>query len=82
MKTTSGRSKKPGLGSGRAPAKVRRTYRLTPEKLAAAQKILGTSTATEAIETALDMVVFRQELLDGTREMFGIQIDSPDHRGH
>lgn len=59
----------------RPGTKVRRTYRLTPEKLAAAQKILGTSTATEAIETALDMVVFRQELLNGTREMLGIHID-------
>ena len=48
---------------------------MAPDKLAAAQKILGTATATEAIETALDMVVFRQELLNGTREMLGIRID-------
>jgi hypothetical protein len=59
-------------------AKVSRTFRLTPRKIAAAQKILGTSTATETIETALDMVVFRQELLDGTRALFGVTITSPD----
>ncbi len=58
--------------------KVSRTFRLTPAKLAAAQKILGTNTATETIETALDMVVFRQELLDGTRALFGLTITSPD----
>jgi len=62
----------------RATVKVSKTYRLTPAKLAAAQKILGTSTATETIETALDMVVFRQELLDGTRALFGLEISSPD----
>lgn len=62
----------------RTTTKVSKTYRLTPTKLAAAQKILGTSTATETIETALDMVVFRQELLDGTRALFGLSIESPD----
>jgi hypothetical protein len=62
----------------RGSTKVPKTYRLTPAKLAAAQKILGTSTATETIETALDMVVFRQELLDGTRALFGLSITSPD----
>lgn len=62
----------------RTTTKVPKTYRLTPTKLAAAQKILGTSTATETIETALDMVVFRQELLDGTRALFGLSIASPD----
>lgn len=59
-------------------AKVSKTYRLVPAKLAAAQKILGTATATETIETALDMVVFRRELLDGTRALAGLRIDSPD----
>jgi hypothetical protein len=58
--------------------KVSRTFRLTPGKLAAAQKILGTTTATETIETALDMVVFRQELVDGTRALFGMVVTSPD----
>jgi hypothetical protein len=58
--------------------KTPKTYRLTPSKIAAAQRVLGTATATEAIETALDMVVFRQELLDGTRAMLGVELTSPD----
>ena len=58
--------------------KVSKTFRLAPSKLAAAQKILGTATATETIETALDMVVFRQELRDGTHALRGVRITSPD----
>lgn len=71
----------PGAARRRGTGKVSKTYRLTPGKLAAAQKILGTSTATETIETALDMVVFRQELLDGTRALAGLEITSPDPAG-
>jgi len=37
---------------------VAKTCRLTPSELAAAQRILGTATATETIEIALDMIVF------------------------
>jgi hypothetical protein len=59
-------------------AKVPKTYRLSPSKLTAAQRILGTPTATETIETALDMVVFREELVQGTRAMRGIELSPPD----
>jgi hypothetical protein len=59
-------------------AKVSKTYRLNPSKLKAAQRILGASTATEAIETALDMIVFRQELIDGTQAMLGVTLDPSD----
>ncbi len=52
--------------------KVPRTYRLAPEKVAAAQRALGSATATEAIETALDLVLFRRELIVGTRAMLGV----------
>jgi hypothetical protein len=69
-------SKKPARR--RKAAKVSKTYRLTPEKLAAAQRILGAATATEAIETALDMVVFRQELIDGTAAMLGTELTPSD----
>ena len=64
-----------------ASAKVPRTYRLAPAKLARAQRILGAATATETIETALDMIVFRRELLDGTLSMRGVRIDpsEPDN---
>lgn len=60
--------------------KVPKSYRLAPDKVAAAQKILGAATATETIEQALDLVVFRQELIDGTRHLLGLAIASPESR--
>jgi len=51
---------------------------LAPGKVAAAQRILGTKTATETIETALDLVVFRQRLVKGTEAMLGVSISAPD----
>jgi hypothetical protein len=68
-------------GSKRAPAReprVSRTYRLPLSKLRAAKRALGAATATEAIERALDLVVFQRELIGGTRAMLGIEIASPD----
>jgi len=63
----------------KAPSrKVPKTYRLAPEKIARAQRILGAATATETIEQALDLVVFRDELMAGTRAMLGLAITSPD----
>jgi hypothetical protein len=56
--------------------KVSRTFRLTPGKLEAAQEILGTDNATATIEAALDMIVFRQELVQGTAQMLGADIVS------
>lgn len=56
-------------------AKVAKTYRLSPRRISAAQAILGAPTATAAIEEALDLVVFRRELLDGTRAMRGLEIE-------
>ncbi len=58
-----------------------KTYRLNPGKVAAAQRILGTPTATETIEAALDMVVFRNELVAGTRAMLGAELSPPDTDG-
>lgn len=65
-------AKKPGA------RKVPKTYRLAPDKIAKAQRILGAATATETIEQALDLVVFRDELMAGTRAMLGLEITSPD----
>ena len=62
----------------RTLSKVARTFRLTPGKVTAAQRILGTKTATETIETALDMIVFRQRLVAGTAAMLGVDITPPD----
>ncbi len=75
------RSVKAKTRTRQAARKVSRTFRLTPGKLQAAQRILGASTATETIETALDMVVFRQEMLDGTRAMLGVHLVAPDESG-
>lgn len=58
--------------------KIPKTYRLSPRKVAAAQRILGTPTATETIEAALDMVVFREELVAGTKAMLGADLIVPD----
>ena len=55
-------------------AKVAMSYRLSPAKIARAQAILGTSTATATIEEALDAVVFRRELVDGVERAFGMRI--------
>ncbi len=66
-----------GGKSRAAGRKVPRTYRLAPEKVAAAQRALGSATATEAIETALDLVLFRRELIAGTRAMLGVTLTPP-----
>jgi hypothetical protein len=76
---------KPGSSKTAAPrnahkrrgTKTPKTYRLDERTIAAAQEILGAATATEAIETALDMIVFRQELIDGTRAMLGTELRPP-----
>jgi len=66
-------------GKSRAQGrKVPRTYRLAPEKVAAAQRALGSATATEAIETALELVLFRRELIAGTRAMLGVILTPPE----
>ena len=66
--------------SPRRAKRASRTYRLTPSKLAAARRVLGVATVTEAIETALDMAIFRQELLYGTCAMLGFYLTPPDER--
>jgi hypothetical protein len=66
------------VGRRRVKRKVPQTFRLTPDKVAAAQRILGTATATETIETALDMIVFRKKLVTGTAAMLGVKLTRPD----
>ena len=68
---------RPPAGGART---VPKTYRLDPDKLAAAQRILGTATATETIELALELVVLRRELMDGTRNPPGLVIAPPGAR--
>jgi hypothetical protein len=54
--------------------KVAMSYRLSRKKIARAQRVLGTRTATATIEEALDMVVFRRELANGLDSAFGLPI--------
>ena len=61
----------------KAPGKVSEpktavSYRLSRERIARAQRILGAPTATATIEEALDAVIFRRELMDGTRRTRGL----------
>lgn len=58
-----------------------KSYRLSERKIAAAQEVLGAPNATAAIEAALDMVLFRQELIQGTGALFGIEISPYDIHG-
>ena len=51
--------------------KVRKNLRLTQAKVDRARRILGTDTETETIEQALDLVAFRQEVVDGVRRLAG-----------
>lgn len=51
--------------------KVRKNLRLSQAKLDRARRILGTETETETIEQALDLVAFRQEVMEGVRRLAG-----------
>jgi hypothetical protein len=61
-----------GAHAGGGPRK--KNLRLHQSKIDEAREILGTKTETETIETALDLVVFRKELLDGVRAMRGANL--------
>lgn len=52
-----------------APRK--KNFRLHQSKIDRAMEILGTRTETETIEQALDMLVFRDRLVQGVRNMRG-----------
>ena len=65
--------KKPQVPQVSEP-KVAMSYRLSPAKIARAQRILGTPTATSTIQEALDLVVFRRELIEGIDNAFGVEI--------
>jgi hypothetical protein len=65
-----GRKKPARVSEAKAPM----SYRLSAARIARAQKILGTPTATATIEEALDAVIFRGELVEGNRRAFGLRI--------
>ena len=60
--------------AGVSEAKVAMSYRLSPAKIARAQAILGTASATATIEEALEMVIFRRALMDGVDQAFGLRV--------
>jgi hypothetical protein len=64
----------PGKPAKVSESKVAMSYRLSPAKIARARHILGTATATATIEEALDLVIFRRELMDGLEAASGIDI--------
>jgi Arc/MetJ family transcription regulator len=49
----------------------RKNYYLDEAKIKKVQKILGTKTETEAINKAMDIVVFRTELLESLKKVSG-----------
>ena len=64
--------------SAKPTVKKMKSFRLAGEKIRRARKILGAKSDTGAIEAALDMVIFRQELLDGLDAMEGIELVTPE----
>lgn len=77
-KARNSRQRKSRRSARAVSEKTPKTYRLSARKIAAARKILGAPTATAAIEEALDMVVFRKELVRGTAAMLGVRIAKYD----
>lgn len=55
----------------RGEAPRRKSFRLHQSKIDNAMEVLGTSTETETVERALELVVFRDALVKGVREMRG-----------
>lgn len=53
----------------------KKNIRLQQWKIDEAREVLGTVTETETIEAALDLVVFRQELIVGIRAMHGAELE-------
>jgi hypothetical protein len=57
--------------SRRGEAPRRKSFRLHQSKIDHAMEVLGTSTETETVERALELVIFRDALVEGVREMRG-----------
>lgn len=58
--------------------KVRKEFWLDPKLLQTVKEELGVATEREAVEMALDLVVFRKELAEGTRRLVGTRITRLD----
>jgi hypothetical protein len=58
--------------------KVRKAFWLDPRLLDEARESLGASTEREAVEMALDLVVFRRDLIRGARALGGLALSRID----
>jgi hypothetical protein len=59
------------LGGTVVESPTKKNFRLHQSKIDRAMQLLGTRTETETIERALDMVAFRDALVEGIRAMRG-----------
>jgi hypothetical protein len=69
---------RPPRNNPKKQASVRKNFRLDQARLDAARAALGARTETEAIETALDLILFRQELVDGVDALVAVPIEPFD----
>jgi hypothetical protein len=58
--------------------KVRKEFWLDPQLLRTVKEELGVATEREAVEMALDLVVFRKELAEGVRRLVGVRLTPLD----
>jgi len=59
-------------GRGWSPAKIRsKNLNIDQAKLDRVREILGVATETEAVDQALSLLLFREELVQGMREIGG-----------
>jgi Arc/MetJ family transcription regulator len=73
------RSALPGAARSAArEGKVRKEFWLDPQLIAEAQAALGAATQRETVELALDLVVFRGELLAGAKALRGLPLARHD----
>lgn len=63
---------------GARKGKVRKEFWLDPMLLHIVKEELGAATEREAVEMALDLVIFRKELAAGARRLVGLGIASLD----
>jgi hypothetical protein len=58
--------------------KVRKEFWLDPKLLQTVKEELGVATEREAVEMALDLIVFRKELVEGARRLTGLHLTPVD----
>lgn len=63
-----------GRSTHAAEVPRKKNMRLHQSKIDAAKSVLGTKTETETVEAALDLIVFRDELMAGVRAMRGADL--------